>query len=161
MLRLASVFAGSLLVASFLSLGHGSHADAAVKGSRDDDRLTFAYAQVRTGMPVSELRALGLQTAQAERLSIKDLIERFIPKGEIAFTALNPAVENCYLRADCTAYIFDDYIAQAVFLVQAGRVTWKTISTPMLAKVDLKGAIAKNEPVWRCPECMSLKKVIS
>ena len=143
MLKTVCIFIGLVMV-----LGAGiamawPRADAAASGFNNDEWTLRAYAQVHTGMPFSQLGALGLDTAKAERLSKLALMERFMPKDSTAFDALDPAVRNCYLGpGDCTAYIFDVYTEQAVLLVQGGRVTWKMMSTSMVA--DNVGAVSPD-----------------
>jgi hypothetical protein len=146
MLKTICVFIGLVMV-----LGAGiamawPRAGAAASGFSNDEWTLRAYAQVRTGMPFSQLGALGLDTAKAERLSKLALMERFMPKDSAAFDALDPAVRNCYLGSDdCTAYIFDVYTEQMVLLVQGGRVTWKMMSHTRVARND--GASARDPRV--------------
>jgi hypothetical protein len=130
MLRIYSVFCVlAVLIGGGLAFVGWPHANAAVTSTGNDDRFMRAYAQVHTGMPLSRLNAVGLDTAKAERLSKLALMERFMPSDSVAFDALDPAVKNCYQgRDDCTAYIFEAASAQAVVLVQGGRVTWKMIA---------------------------------
>jgi hypothetical protein len=129
MMRIFSLLAVlAVLVGAGVAFAGWPHASAAVSAAGNDDRLMHAYAQVRTGMPFSQLGALGLDTAKAERISKLALMERFMPKDSTAFDALDPAVKDCYLGpGDCAAYIFDGYGNQAILLVQAGRVTWKKV----------------------------------
>ena len=136
MIKTLSIIAGSVLMAGVLSLPNGLHHSSAVASAGGDDRLRATYGQVRVGPPASELAALGLDTAKAEQLSITDLIKRFIPGQKIASEQLNPAVKSCYNGHECTAYIFDDYSDQVVLLLQDGRVTWKIMSTSMLARMS-------------------------
>jgi hypothetical protein len=137
MLRGLSLVGGSLLVAGILSFASGAQVSPNASKHPHEDQFIQAYAGVRTGMPASELDALGLDRANAERLSAMELIKRFIPRDKIAFNALNPAVKHCFLGPACIAYIFDDYAGHAVVLVQDGRVTWKSISTAAVATVIL------------------------
>jgi hypothetical protein len=129
MIRIFSLLAVlAILVGASLGFAGWPQASAAVSQSRNDDWLMRAYAQVKTGMPIAELGALGLDSTKAEKLSKLALMERYMPKDSTAFDALDPAVRNCYAGAgDCTAYIFESYGNQAVLLVQNGRVTWKSI----------------------------------
>jgi hypothetical protein len=59
MLRAFSIVACAVLLATGLAFAGSPHAGAAVPGSDDDGRLTHAYAQIRIGMPISRLTALG------------------------------------------------------------------------------------------------------
>jgi len=101
----------------------------ATSGFDSDEVLTRAYERVRTGMPASQLGTIGFDTAKAQRLSKLALMERFMPKDSMGFDALDPAVQDCYVgAADCNAYIFAAMGAQAVLLVEGGRVAWKNLS---------------------------------
>ena len=102
---------------------------AAVSGFSSDELLTRAYARVQAGMPASQLATIGFDTAKAERLTKLALMERFMPKDSLAFDALDPAVQDCYLgSADCNAYVFTAMGAEAVLLIKGGRVTWKDLT---------------------------------
>jgi hypothetical protein len=127
MRKVFSSLAGAVFVGGGLCLA-GIHHTTAASGS-SDDRLEHDYAQVWTGMPISQLGAVGFEPAKAESLSRAALVEQFMPKDRIAFDALAPAVKNCYVGPDdCTAYIFSTYTHQALLLVQGGRVTWKMMA---------------------------------
>jgi len=103
-------------------------------GFSGDEVLMAAFARVHTGMPASQLAAVGFDTAKAERLSRLALIEQFMPKDSKEFDALDPAVKACYVGpADCNAFIFTAAGAQALLLVQGGRVSWKTLGGVMVA----------------------------
>ena len=98
------------------------------RGFSSDELLTRAYARVHTGMPASQLGAIGFDTAKAEQVSKLALMERFMPKNSEDFDALDPVVQDCYFgQADCNAYIFTAMGAQAVLLVEGGRVAWKIL----------------------------------
>jgi hypothetical protein len=141
MLRAFSILSGAIVLAASLSFIGSPHASAAAAVGGDDDRLMRAYAQVRIGMPFSQLAALGFDTAKAERLSRMPLMERFMPKDHTAFDALDPAVKNCYRGSDdCTAYIFEVYTQPTVLLVQGGRVTWKVMLNSVMAGAELPRA---------------------
>jgi hypothetical protein len=138
MLKTVCIFIGLVMVLGAGMAMAWPRAHASPSGLGSDERTLRAYAQVRTGMPFSQLGALGIDTAKAERISKLALIERFMPKNSTAFDALDPAVRNCYLGSgDCTAYIFDVYTEQALLLVQGGRVTWKMMSNAMVARNDV------------------------
>jgi hypothetical protein len=133
---------GLLLFAGFIMmLGAGiavaawPHAEAvAPSGFSSDELLANAYARVKTGMPASQLGTVGFDTAKAERLSKLALMEHFMPKDSAGFDALDPPVQACYTEpADCNAFIFTAMGAQAVLLVQGGRVSWKTLSGVSIA----------------------------
>jgi hypothetical protein len=121
-MRTLIIFAGFVML-----LGAG--VAAAASGFSNDELLTRAYARVRTGMPVSQLGAIGFDTAKAQRLSKLALMERYMPKDSFAFDDLDPVVQDCYAGpGDCNAYIFTAMGAQAVLLVEGGRVAWKDLS---------------------------------
>jgi hypothetical protein len=127
-MRRLSLFAGfvMLLGAGFTALPH--HADGAATGPSNDELLTRAYDRVQTGMPVSQLGQIGLDTTQAEHLSKLALMENYMPKDTAAFDALDPAVQACYFSTDCNAYIFTATGTQALLLVEGGKVAWKTLA---------------------------------
>ena len=109
----------------------------------NDEILTRAYERVHTGMPVSQLGKIGLDTSQAERLSKLALVERFMPKDSVAFDALDPAVQACYAGPGaCDAYIFTATGARAVLLVEDGRVAWKDITDVTVAENKTTRAFA-------------------
>ena len=125
------IFAGfvMLLGAGVAVAAWPRSSDAAVSGFSNDELLTLAYERVHAGMPASQLGAIGFDTAKAQHLSKMALMERFMPKDSFAFDALDPAVQACYVGpGDCNAYIFTAMGAQAVLLVEGGRVAWKDIS---------------------------------
>jgi len=102
---------------------------ATESGFSDDEQLMHAYARLQTGLPVSQLGAAGFDIGKAQRMSKLALMERFMPKDSTAFDALDPAVQDCYIGPDdCTAYIFAAMGAQAVLLVEGGRVAWKSMA---------------------------------
>jgi len=137
------VLVGAVVLAASLAVAGSQHGNAAAPDPGNDDRLADAYAQIRTGIPVSQLDALGFDPAKAERLPKKALMERFMPKNNARFDALDPAVKNCYRGSnDCTAYIFDNYTDQVVLLVQGGRVTWKMMLTWVVAGSPVSRAVA-------------------
>lgn len=104
------------------------HDTPPVSGFSSDEMLTNAFARVKTGMPASQLGTVGFDTAKATRLSKLALMERFMPKDSAGFDALDPAVQACYTEpADCNAFIFTAMGAQAVLLVQGGRVSWANL----------------------------------
>jgi hypothetical protein len=139
MLRAFSIVAGAVLLATSVSFAGSLHAStAAPGGGDDDDRMMRAYTRVQIGTPFSQIAALGLDPAKAERLSRAALMERFMPKDHAAFNALDPAVKNCYRGSgDCAAYIFQVYTEPTVLLVQGGRVTWKMMSNAVIAEAGL------------------------
>jgi hypothetical protein len=99
-----------------------------------DDRLMRAYEQVQAGMPFARLAILGFDTSKAERISKLAMMERFMPRDRAVFDALDPAVKRCYLgEKECTAYIFEIGGEQAVLLVQGGQVTWKMMTSSLVA----------------------------
>ena len=61
------------------------------------------------------------------------LMENYMPKDTAAFDALDPAVRGCYLGPDCNAYIFTATGTQALFLVENGKVAWKSITDLVVA----------------------------
>ena len=108
---------------------------AGASGFDNDDKLLRAYQRIEPGMPASQLTLMGFDTGKAERLSKLALMENFMPKDSSAFDALDPAVQDCYTgREDCNAFIFVAMGAQAVLLVNGGRVTWKSISGVTVAQ---------------------------
>ena len=118
------VFAGALLLAVVAGLASSPHGNAAVPNSSTDDQRV--YAQIRLGMPISQIETLGFNTATAERLTKSVLMARFMPTDAAKFNELDPAVKNCYRGSgDCTAYIFDVYTSLVLVLVQDGRIVWK------------------------------------
>lgn len=126
---------GLILFAGFVIMLGGGIAVAAwpkaaapVSGFSSDEMLTNAYARIKPGMPSSQLSTIGFDTAKAERLSKLALMEHFMPKDSAGFDALDPAVQACYTEpSDCNAFIFTAMGAQAVLLVQGGRVSWKNL----------------------------------
>jgi hypothetical protein len=97
-------------------------------GFSDDAQLMRAFSKLPTGLPVSQLGAAGFDIGKAQRMSKLALIEQFMPKDSVAFDALDPAVQRCYVGpGDCNAYIFAAMGAKAVLLVEGGRVTFKTV----------------------------------
>ncbi len=125
-----------------LALNSWQHPAAPAGGVSNDEALTRAYERVHTGMPVSQLSKIGLDTAKAQRLSKLALMENFMPKDSAAFDALDPAVQGCYLGPDCNAYIFTATGTQALLLVESGKVAWKTISDMVVADSRTKRALA-------------------
>lgn len=126
MSKLFPVFAGAVLLAVGLGFASSPHGKAAVPKASNDDQLMRAYAQIWPGMPISQIDAMGFNTAVAERLPKNVLMARFMPTDAAEFNALDPAIKNCYRGLDdCTAYIFDVYTGLVLVLVQDGRVTWK------------------------------------
>ncbi len=120
------VFAGAVLLAVGGGLASAPQHSAAVPNSNNGDQQTQAYAQIRLGMPISQIEALGFNPAVAERLTKSALMARFMPTDAAKFDALDPAVKHCYRGSDdCTAYIFDGYTSLVLVLVQDGRITWK------------------------------------
>jgi len=146
MLRTLVIFAGfvMLLGAGVAVAAWPRNSDAAASGFSNDELLTRAYERVRTGMPASQLGTIGFDTAKAQRLSKLALMERFMPKDSAGFDALDPAVQDCYVGpGDCNAYIFTAMGAQAVLLVEGGRVAWKKISGVSVAS-KRKARLASN-----------------
>ena len=126
MRRMLPVFAGAILFAVGAGFASSPERSAAVSNSGNGDQQTQAYAQIRLGMPISQLETLGFNVAVAERLTKSVLMARFMPTDAAKFNELDPAVKNCYRGSgDCTAYIFDVYTSLVVVLVQDGRITWK------------------------------------
>jgi hypothetical protein len=121
-----SVFAGAVLLAVGLGFASSPHGKAAVPKVGHDDQMMRAYAEIWSGMPISQIDALGFNIAAAERLPKSVLMARFMPSDAAEFNALDPAIKDCYRGpGDCTAYIFDVYTGFVLVLVQDGRVTWK------------------------------------
>ena len=126
MRRMLPVFAGAVLFAVGAGFATSPELSAAAANTRNGDQQTQASAQIRLGMPISQIEALGFNTALAERLTKSMLMARFMPTDAAKFDALDPAVKNCYRGSDdCTAYIFDAYTSLVLVLVQNGRITWK------------------------------------
>ena len=136
------VLVGAILLAASVSFA-ASHGGAAARVPVNEDRIAHAYAKIRTGMPLAQLDTFGFDPAKAERLSKKAVVERFMPKDDAKFDALNPAAKNCYRGPDdCTAYIFDNYSDQVVVLVQGGRVAWKKMYIWIVAGSPVLRAVA-------------------
>jgi hypothetical protein len=129
-MRTLLIFAGFvILLGAGCAVAAWPHGSAAASGFSSDELLTRAYERVHTGMPASQLGAIGFDIAKAERVSKLALMERFMPKNSEDFDALDPVVQDCYFgQADCNAYIFTAMGAQAVLLVEGGRVAWKDLS---------------------------------
>jgi len=143
MTKLFPVLAGGVLFAVGLGFATSPHGEAAVPKSNNDDQLMRAYAQIRPGMPISQIDALGFNTAVAERLPKSVLMARFMPTDAAGFNALDPAVKNCYRGSDdCTAYIFDVYTGLVLVLVQDGRVTWKVKYNSVVAEASFSKTVA-------------------
>jgi hypothetical protein len=128
------VFAGAVLFAVGAGFASSPQQNAAVSNSSNHDQQTPAYAQIRLGMPISQIETLGFNTAVAERLTRNVLMARFMPTDAAKFNELDPAVKNCYRGSgDCTAYIFDVYTGLVLVLVQDGRITWKLMYDSVVA----------------------------
>jgi hypothetical protein len=124
---------------------HGGTTSA--DGFASEQQLLMAYARVRDGMPASRLEAAGFDTSRAQRLSALALMERFMPKDSFAFDGLDPAVQGCFEGGDgCAAYIFHvaEGPAQALLLVEGGRVAWKMLSGVDMAAARNKRRMARN-----------------
>jgi hypothetical protein len=116
-------------------------------GVASEQQLLRAYARVRDGMPASRLEVAGFDTARVQRLSALALMERFMPKDSFAFDSQDPAVQRCFEGSDgCAAYIFHvaEGPAQALLLVEGGRVAWKTLSGVDMAAARSKRRMARN-----------------
>ena len=125
MRRMLPVLAGAFLLAAGVSIVSAPSGNAAVSSSATE-QLTGAYDQIKLGMPISQIDALGFNPAMAERLTKSVLMARFMPTDAATFNELDPVVKNCYRGSDdCTAYIFDTYTSLVLVLVQDGRITWK------------------------------------
>ena len=126
-----------------LGFASSPHGKAAVPKSSNDDQLMRAYAQIWPGMPISQIDALGFNSAVAERLPKSVLMARFMPTDAAEFNALDPAIKNCYRGPDdCTAYIFDVYAGLVLVLVQDGRVTWKWKYNSVVAGATFSRSVA-------------------
>ena len=120
-----------LVIGATVAIAAWPRADAAGEGFASDGQLMLAYARVHEGMPASRLAGLGFDPARARRLSALALMERYMPKDSFAFDAMDPAVQSCFQgRSDCSAYVFPvaRSQAQAVLLIEGGRVAWKSVS---------------------------------
>jgi hypothetical protein len=123
--------------------------DGGPAGFSSSTELRAAYAHVVPGETrVSQLSEMGFDSAgpNAETLSYLGIMDRFLPKSSAKFDSLSPAVQNCILASDsCTAYVFragstgsDGSLlaaraaparpAEVTFLIQDGRVAYKTLS---------------------------------
>jgi hypothetical protein len=148
-MRTLIIFAGfvMLLGAGVAVAAWPQNSAAAASGFSSDELLTRAYERVHTGMPASQLGAVGFDTAKAERVSKLALMERFMPKNSADFDALDPVVQDCYLgQADCNAYIFTAMGARAVLLVEGGRVAWKDLSGVSVASRRKARTAARSMP---------------
>ena len=102
-----------------------------------------------------------MQTTQAERLSIKNLIEHVIPKEKIAFTTLNPADKN-FISEQIVPPIFSmgycsGYLAAPS---RAGDMEDDVNTYVSQYRFDERGYIEHICLVLNGPECTSLEKVI-
>ena len=123
-----------VLLGAGVAVAAWPHPKPVASGFDSDEKLVNAYAHVQTGMPASKLNTVGFDTAKAERLSKLALMERYMPKDSVGFDALDPAVQDCYVGpGDCAAFIFTAVGAQAVLLVESGRVAWKSIGSIAVA----------------------------
>ena len=98
-------------------------------------------------MPASKLAGLGFDPARARRLSALALMERYMPKDSFAFDAMDPVVQSCFQgHSDCSAYIFPvaRSRAEAVLLVEGGRVAWKSVSGVHLADAKRMKRVARR-----------------
>jgi hypothetical protein len=105
--------------------GGGAHAAPSAR------QLEAAYDRVRPGItPESGLAALGLDSAQARKLSYLGALEMFLPRDAAAFDTLDPAMQRCFqTQGRCTAMIFSAAPeARVVLLIEGGRVAYKAIS---------------------------------
>ena len=108
---------------------------ASVPGS--DEKLENALAHVSTGMPVSGLAKAGLDITQAKRLSALGLMEAFMPKDSSDFDGLDPALQSCFQNRDgCDGYVFRAAGAEALLVVEHGRVTLKMMLQLPVAKLQ-------------------------
>lgn len=130
-----------IVIGATVAIAAWPRANAAGEGFASDGQLMLAYARVHEGMSASRLAGLGFDPARARRLSALALMERFMPKDLFAFDAMDPAVQACFQGgSDCSAYIFPvaRSRAQAVLLIEGGRVAWKSVSG--VRAVDIRRA---------------------
>ena len=128
MLRTLGVFVGLvMMLGAGVAVAAWPHAQTAAPADfGSDETLVNAYAHVREGMPASRLGAAGFDTAKAKRLSALALMEAFMPKDSNAFDALDPGLQSCFQnREGCDGYVFQAVGAEALLVVQHGRVSWK------------------------------------
>jgi hypothetical protein len=130
MFRTFLIFVGFVtMLGAGVAVAAWPRATVMATGFENDEGLMRAFTRIHTGMPASQLGTVGFDIAKAQHLSKLALMERFMPKDSTAFDALDPAVQTCYVGpADCNAYIFTAMGAQAVLLVDGGRVTWKALT---------------------------------
>ncbi len=113
-----------------------------------DSRVVLAdFRRLEPGITqASQLPQLGFNLANGERLSYLGVVEKLMPGDSSDFDALDPAVRECFQTADrCAAFVFplaDRTGLQAVVVIQAGRVAFKSLSGKMVtsAAIPLPGA---------------------
>lgn len=133
MLRLFPIFVALvILLGAGLAVAAWPRANAAsAAGFASTEQLIIAYERVHEGTPASKLAELGFDPVRAHRVSALGLMERFMPKDSFSFDNLDPAVQSCFEgRSDCSAYIYGvaHSSAEAVLLVEGGRVAWKNVT---------------------------------
>jgi hypothetical protein len=138
MLRTLGIFVGFVvMLGAGVAVAAWPQAKEAAPGFSSDELLVTAFARVSTGMPASQLAAAGLDTAKAKRLSALALMEAFMPKDSTEFDALNPALQSCFQNRDgCDGYVFRAVAAEAVLVVEHGRVSWKMMLGLPVAKLQ-------------------------
>jgi hypothetical protein len=147
MLKTFCIFVGFVvLLGAGIAVAAWPRANASAMGFASTQQLMIAYQRVHEGMPASKLAELGFDPVRARRLSALGLMERFMPKDSFGFDNLDPALQSCFEgRSDCSAYIFPvaQSRAEAVLLVEGGRVTWKNVSGVSLAAARRSAKLAK------------------
>ena len=88
-------------------------------------------------MPVSGLAKAGRDVTQAKRLSALGLMEAFMPKDSSDFDGLDPALQSCFQNRDgCEGYVFRADGAEALLVVEHGRVALKMMLQLPVAKLQ-------------------------
>ena len=145
MLSLIAMFV--VLTGAGIAIALWPRASAAAQGFSSESQLMAAYARVHEGTPVSKLAELGFDPVRAQRLSALGLMEHFMPKDSVSFDSLDPAVQDCFGgRGDCSAYIVPvaQSRAEAVLLVEGGKVAWKKMRGVSLSQARRNAKLARG-----------------
>ena len=99
--------------------------------------LASAYDRLSPGFTsLSDLKRLGFDTGDAQRISELGMAELFLRGDSIDFDALDPAIKDCLQgRPRCAGYLFpltDMPGTRAVVVIVKDRVAYKTLTGQIL-----------------------------
>jgi|SRR5579871_1294663 len=99
--------------------------------------LSSAYDRLSPGVTtLAELKRLGFDTGNAQRLSELGMLEMFLRGDSIDFDALDPAIKQCLSGVGrCAGYVFplaDMPGTRAVVVTVRDRVAYKTLTGQIL-----------------------------